>query len=226
MFHIYLRHWIAALTHDVFPLSIFNVPSNGGNTLGLAPRTATKSSNHVGAIVGGVIGGVAFLVFCAFAVFFFVYRHRNRAHRITAARYDTEIEKLHDGSVSPFPLSATTPTTVQFAFAPESTVGSDGMSQMPSPNNATYGRSGINDDDIALDVAPPSYETSEAVRHASQTNLPLTPPSAHAEKAVLHAEDPSTSQTAVAASLSRSPLSTNEPTPSDSVAGSATIYEI
>lgn len=167
---------------------IFNVPRNGGNTIGIAPRADTqKSSSHVGAIVGGVVGGVAAVVIGACAVWFFVYRHRSRAHRITAAQYDAghEIEKMQDARVHPFPLGAATPTTVQFAHAPESSVGSDALSALPSPHGATYGRSA--DDDMGGDIAPPSYETSEADRRASQptsqVSLPL--PSARSEKAQL-----------------------------------------
>ncbi|EKM59995.1 uncharacterized protein PHACADRAFT_138388 [Phanerochaete carnosa HHB-10118-sp] len=211
---------------------IFNVPRQGGNTLGFAPLTANKKSNHVGAIVGGVIGGVAFLALAGFAIFFFVYRHRGRAHRITAARYDSgqEIEKPQDGSVNPFPLSATTPTTVQFVHAPESSVGWDGMSQVPSPNNATYGNTGTGEDILALDIAPPSYETSEADRRtsnaASRTSLLQTIPSAEkAQFAAAHADGPSGLRSAGYASSPLSPASPNEAAASGSGTGSDTMYE-
>ena len=138
-----------------------------------------RKKSNVGAIVGGTIGGVAFLILTGFAIFFFMYRHRRQAHRVTAAQYDAgqEIEKVHgDGSVEPFPLPSTTPTTVRFACAPESTIGSDRLSFVPGsmPMLGHYGNDTLN-------VAPPSYEISEAIRRDSQVDLPL--PSAGSEKA-------------------------------------------
>ena len=147
--------------------------------MGFAPRSSASSSksNHVGAIVGGTIGGIAFLIFTGFGIFYLMYRHRQGSHRITPATYDDgqEIEKP-EGTVQPFPLSATTPTTVRFAHAPQSSISSaDGL---PSPSTMPM----LLHQHDSLEVAPPSYEVSEQIRH-SHSDLPL--PSARSEKAAL-----------------------------------------
>lgn len=200
------------------PHSIFNIPRDGPNTMGFAPRTlVVKKTSHVGAIVGGTIGGVAFLVFVGFAVFFFFYRHRQRAYRVTAAQYDAqEIEKPTDGTVNPFPLSAatTTPTTVQFAHAAPSTVGSDTLSSPSTVPMLAHHRF----DDDSLDVAPPSYDASEADRRPSGQQQRAGPSSAREEKALLSARlNPGNN--------ARVPPSPVENDAGASGSASATVYE-
>ncbi|KAG8956217.1 hypothetical protein FRC04_004293 [Tulasnella sp. 424] len=58
-------------------------PNQQSNTIGLATRAfQTKSSkSNVGAIVGGVIGGIVFIALVALASFFFI-RHRRRQNEI------------------------------------------------------------------------------------------------------------------------------------------------
>lgn len=132
---------------------MFNVPRDGPNTIGIAPRIVQKA-NHTGAIIGGTVGGVSFLIITSLLVFFFLYRHRQNAHRITRAQYDPHsILEKQEVQPFPFPLSATTPTTVHFA-PPESSVGSE-FGVLPTLRaNHRVGEG-------SMDVAPPSYEVSE-----------------------------------------------------------------
>lgn len=189
--------------------------------MGFAPRSSTGKKTNIGAIVGGTIGGVALVVFVGFAVFFFTYRRRNQAYRITAAQYDAaqEIEKSRDGTVEPFLLPSTTPTTVRFANAPQSTMGSDRMSSVPSPN-ATMQVFAHHENDT-LDVAPPSYEVSEAVRRDSEINLPL--PSANSEKDNLAAHYANASSSHIPNMITLSPEDAAGGSAMES--GSATMYE-
>ncbi|PSR83441.1 hypothetical protein PHLCEN_2v5713 [Hermanssonia centrifuga] len=145
---------------------IFNIPRDGADQVGFAPRSSSSSKfNHIGAIVGGAIGGAALLIIVAFTIFFFVYRHRRQAYRVTAAQYDDSqgLEKIYD--VQPFSLG--TPTTVQFPPGPESTAGSSSL-YTTSPH---AGLSFIQEE-AHVDIAPPSYETSEAQIGGSSSSSP------------------------------------------------------
>lgn len=132
---------------------MFNVPRDGPNTIGIAPRIEQKA-NHTAAIIGGTVGGVSFLIIIALLVFFLLYRHRQNTHRITRAQYDPHsILEKQEVQPFPFPLSATTPTTVHFA-PPESSVGEEfGILPTLRANHRVV--------DGSMDVAPPSYEVSE-----------------------------------------------------------------
>jgi hypothetical protein len=190
--------------------------------MGIAPRTlVVQKSSHVGAIVGGTIGGVAFIVITALAVYYFVYRHHTEAYRVTAAQYDAgqEIEKSEDRGVHPFSLSPVTPTTVQFARAPESTVGSDLVSPTTVPMLGVHNHG---DDDLEQDIAPPSYETvSEADRRASGSQRHSQPhPSVRAEKASLAARLSTGSSAAHGSVVPSSPTDRGM-----SSSGSTTMYE-
>lgn len=210
---------------------IFNVPKDGSNSVGFAPRSSGGSSSHVGAIVGGVIGGVAFVVFVAFAVFFFVYRHRNRAHRVTAALYDRpqEIEKPEEGGVHPYMLASPT-NVVQFNHGPESTAGSSsfspiGSSFSPIASTAAVASNtvpglGTHEGDQALEIAPPSYEeASEGRPSPSSPGFRIEKGSHRAEQmsqASEHVQNP--------LPLPLHPIDENQPT-GPSTSGSDTIWE-
>ena len=54
---------------------IFIIPSNGANTIGIAFRQSLHvSDSHVGAIVGGIIGGFALVLITIFVVWWFCVR--------------------------------------------------------------------------------------------------------------------------------------------------------
>ncbi|KAI0796369.1 aspartic peptidase domain-containing protein [Irpex lacteus] len=159
---------------------IFQVMPNGPNSIGIAPRVVSqKSNNHVGAIVGGTIGGVALLALITFAAIFVYLRQRNQ-HRNTAHYDDTdEAEKpLPNGGVQPFDLQ--TPLSAQFATVPQSTFNPSTLS--PTSSMAFVGHQEATilahnpDDDQhgSLDMAPPSYEISEGMRSPNSLVPPLT----------------------------------------------------
>ncbi|KAI0691389.1 aspartic peptidase domain-containing protein [Cytidiella melzeri] len=158
---------------------IFQVMPDGPNSIGFAPRSVTRK-NHVPAIVGGTIGGVALVAIIGFAVFFVVYSTRAKAHRIAAATFDNKEDlskPVANGTVQLFNLQ--TPTTVQLPSAPY-TPTTPGMTS-PSTSvgfftehSAILAR-GTEDEHHAdsLEVAPPSYEASEGVRSPAS---PVAPP--------------------------------------------------
>lgn len=154
--------------------------------MGIAPRsTPSNSSSHIGPIVGGVVGGAAFLVIVGLVAFWwFRYRHRASAHRVTAALYDHDnmLEKPSDGDVQPYTLVS--PTNVPLMHGPTSSVGSS-----RSPVGSNFSQFGVsttgamiamNGDEQILDVAPPSYE------QVSEGNPSPNSPEFTTEKAEYH----------------------------------------
>ena len=86
------------------PTRIFTVGRPGSdvpNSIGLAFRSTPKSNTNIGAIVGGVVGGLAFLGLIGLGVFFYI-RKRRRSQRAPSAIAKEEQaaalkrEKYHD----------------------------------------------------------------------------------------------------------------------------------
>lgn len=143
---------------------------DGPNSIGVAPRSISQSSsNHVGAIVGGTIGGVALLALIAFATAFLCLRHRKQ--RRATSSYDDTVEadrSLPNGTVQPFDMQ--TPSSAQFVTVPGSMYG-DPTSLSPTSATALVShqaailvRNPDSNFSENLDGAPPSYELSEGLR--------------------------------------------------------------
>jgi hypothetical protein len=198
---------------------------SGPNSIGFAPRatSGSSSSNHVPAIVGGTIGGVALLAIIVFAAIYFIYRH-NKSHRITSATHEgtDDIEKpVANGTIRPFDLH--TPTAEQFPTMNHPAAESRTMSPTSSigitAGLATAALHGPEDDHhMSLEVAPPSYEASEGIRSPTSP----TPLSPRSEKSIQHVS--SSSSLGTQQSYAPSPMS---PIPESSHfgSGSNTIYE-
>lgn len=166
--------------------SIFQILPNGPNSIGVAPRaTSQKTDNHVGAIVGGTIGGVALLAIIAFGTFFLIHRQR-KARVVNAATYDDKDDPAKPvaiGTIQPFDIHS--PTSQTLPSVPPSTVGSSALT--PTSTTGLFPeRSAViafNPDDehhASLEVAPPSYEASAGMQSPT---LPPTPQHEHEKSA-------------------------------------------
>ncbi|KAH9836772.1 acid protease [Rhodofomes roseus] len=114
---------------------VFNVGRNGTDAVGFAPKIAAKKSSNVGAIVGGTVGGVVGVLLTGIAVFFYIRSRQDRAMlQDTVAMVE---EHKVANTIQPYTLGA----------APAGRTGSPGV-------DAPL----LREDD----VAPPSYEASEA----------------------------------------------------------------
>jgi hypothetical protein len=134
------------------PFRIFNIPRDGQPTLGFSPRVVqSKSSTNIGAIVGGTVGGVAFVILAGLAAFWYL---RRRADRRLGPFEIEEMDKPvhHQEGVEPYLLG--TPTPAQPSIAPSS--------PMPSHPLLLGAESGA--------LPPPSYEEA-----SSSVGSPITP---------------------------------------------------
>ncbi|KAI0075933.1 acid protease [Panus rudis PR-1116 ss-1] len=81
---------------------IFQITRDGKQTVGFAPLADSEKKTNVGAIVGGTIGGVAFLVILGIGGFF-LYRHYRRKQS-TLGQFDPQLDL--DKQATPYTLGA------------------------------------------------------------------------------------------------------------------------
>lgn len=151
----------------------------GPNSMGFAPRASSEQpANHIGAIVGGAVGGVALIAIIGSVVFFFVYRRRHASYHATTARYDgAEAEKPANGFVQPFellsPMSSVFPSAPQTA-ADSSFSPSSSAAFFPSQTPSTVPAQILPEDRPgSLELAPPSYEISEGMQSPTSSAFPV-----------------------------------------------------
>ncbi|KAI0932879.1 hypothetical protein AcW1_000129 [Taiwanofungus camphoratus] len=129
---------------------VFNITRDGTDSIGFAPRAVAKKSTHVGAIVGGAVGGVAGLLLIPIAVFFYLRSKQDRALLRQAAEMVEEHKAAR--AIEPYIIGSIeqTPQGSQFASP----------SQSPDFNSPLLPRTHVEHHD---EVAPPSYESSQTV---------------------------------------------------------------
>lgn len=131
---------------------IFNIPRDGPPTLGFSPRAfPSKSSTNVGAIVGGTVGGVAFVIICGLAAFWFLRRRADR--RLGPFEIEDADKPVQHEGVEPYMVGA--PTPAQPSLAPS----------MPMPTQPL-----LLGEESAGPLPPPSYEEA-----SSSAGSPISP---------------------------------------------------
>ncbi|OCH88349.1 acid protease [Obba rivulosa] len=126
---------------------IFNIGRDGTDTVSFALRS-TKSTNHTGAIVGGVVGGVGGAVLLALGAYLLWFRHRRGGRPFFR---DTSVleDEFKAARVEPFTVQPAAPAPVS-VVQPQTPMS-------PQPTTPLFVQDFHHDD-----IAPPSYEASEA----------------------------------------------------------------
>ncbi|GJE94186.1 acid protease [Phanerochaete sordida] len=93
---------------------IFNIPRDGPPTLGFSPRTSPGKSTNVGAIVGGTVGGVAFVIILGLVAFWYLRRRADR--RMGPFEIEDADKPVQQAGVEPYMVGA--PTPAQPSIAP------------------------------------------------------------------------------------------------------------
>lgn len=128
---------------------VFNVGRNGTDAVGFAPKTAAKKSTNVGAIAGGTVGGGVGVLLIGIAAFFYIRSRQDRAIlKDTVAMVE---EHKVANTIQPYTLGA----------SPQ------GSPDVDAP--LLHGGAVAHEDD----VAPPSYEASEAGGSAVVSGAPV-----------------------------------------------------
>ncbi|OBZ79275.1 hypothetical protein A0H81_00178 [Grifola frondosa] len=122
---------------------VFNIPRDGTDQIGFAPRTQSKSRD-IGAIVGGTVGGVAGVVALGLLAFYLIRRRQDNSFFKRAAYFEEEAKVAR--TVEPYVVGQGPPTPAQ---ASHLAFGSPPM----SPSAPLLGQL-----DTGAAVAPPSYE--------------------------------------------------------------------
>lgn len=158
--------------------SIFTIGKNGQQTVGFAPVVTTSdnsSKSNVGAIVGGVIGGVALLLIAVgLGIFFWKRYHTSSSLRATQGQFDPDLtagDKPEGPTAVPYTLGAPSSVT-NGSTMNGSTMNGSSMSPVNSPNTQTsFTQNQLSVSPGPLDplltadhpdVLPPAYEASES----------------------------------------------------------------
>ncbi|KAI0791796.1 aspartic peptidase domain-containing protein [Abortiporus biennis] len=145
---------------------IFTVNNDGTQTVGFAPLASKKSSTNVGAIVGGVIGGVAFLLVALIGGFFLYryYKHRSD-NRATQGQFDPDLGEEAKPNVVPYTVgvpSSVGTSSVAGQQAQYATPMTSPGFRVPNSAEATDPLlSDTNSPHSHSDILPPAYEASE-----------------------------------------------------------------
>ncbi|KAI0076923.1 hypothetical protein K474DRAFT_1662305 [Panus rudis PR-1116 ss-1] len=169
---------------------IFNIPRDGQGSIGFASRAQLPVHHiNVGAIIGGTIGGVAFLALCGLAIWFFFVRNRYRRDHVrpyTGDHVDIE-DKLNNPDVVPYtgftpsPPASASPTQSAFSqsvfsqtalhhhlgdlstdsqeVSPSHIIILDGRTGSPVPSSSVQV---VYSQNTALEDGPPAYQTEES----------------------------------------------------------------
>ncbi|CAL1697102.1 unnamed protein product [Somion occarium] len=142
---------------------IFQINRDGTQVVGFAPfADPPKKSSHTGAIVGGVIGGVAFLVIVALSAFFLSrYYHR----KSTLGTFDPQL----DETKAPTPYTLGAPTGEVSIYTPNgASANAARQSYLPvsagtSVTDPLFANAMSESSQYAPElISPPAYDASEA----------------------------------------------------------------
>lgn len=136
---------------------IFNIPRDGPPTLGFSPRAfPSKSSTNVGAIVGGTVGGVAFVIILGLAAFWYLRRRADR--RMGPFEIEDADKPVPQAGVEPYMVGA--PTPAQPSIAPST----------PLPTQPL-----LLGEESHGPLPPPSYEEASSSAGSPITSRPNPP---------------------------------------------------
>jgi hypothetical protein len=133
-----------------------------------APSKNTKSTN-IGAIVGGVLGGVAFL---ALLVFYFLRRQR----RAELEKYATSSTRVHaiPGFVEPFNIHSTVTSSTTHLQPGNGVVNENGRLERSGNESSPAGHDGMGDQ--AVENAESSSESHSMVHGHAHGHAPRNMP--------------------------------------------------